>query len=654
VERSIDFNGKTIEYDRDELNRILTKRFVDEGRSVSYDYTPAGRIKTVTDERGLTSFNYNERGLLDSRTEPDGTSIFYTYNPANLVESVTSLSGTIEYRYDELNRLDTVIGFNPNEVTTYQYDSAGNLETVVLPNGITETRGYDKMNRLTSLVNQDEQGNIVSSYVYTLDKAGHKKTVEESDGRKVEYTYDELYRLTKEEITDPVQGNRTIDYAYDAVGNRLTRDDSVAGETTYVYDNNDRLLSETTAGVTTDYSYDKNGNTTRVAVVGSSAETIYEWDGENRLRNATAIDALGGTNSSQFWYDVNGLRVASVVNGEETRYLLDTSRPHAEAIEEYAPDGEIKTSYVHGLDLISRQSDENSLYYLQDGHSGVRQLSNGLGEVTDFYNYDAYGRLLHSVGGSENNYLYRGEQFDPNVGLQYLRSRYYNPDNGRFASVDPFEGLLAEPMSRHRYLYGNANPVTYLDPSGEFSIAEVMQTSVINDILLLLGNIGLGQRVAGLLSGGDNEIEWNGILSGGTASITPAYSYVAGVLTANLTSKDNGYGPNGLGRLQGIWAIFVGGAALGPVPISVSGSSLELKSPRLLGVSLGALSGGFLAGGASYGSIGFGGSASFITMGFGYGYGVGGFLGFDLGLTALTGIAVPIYRKWLPPLPLLE
>lgn len=41
---------------------------------------------------------------------------------------------------------------------------------------------------------------------------------------------------------------------------------------------------------------------------------------------------------------------------------------------------------------------------------------------------------------------------------------------GRFASVDPFSGLVELPMSRHRYMYGNANPITYLDPSGEISM----------------------------------------------------------------------------------------------------------------------------------------------------------------------------------------
>ena len=82
------------------------------------------------------------------------------------------------------------------------------------------------------------------TYTYTLDQVGNRKSVEEYGGRKVEYTYDELHRLTKEVITDPVNGDsatqtlreRTIEYTYDAVGNRYTKNDSVFGLTTYTYD----------------------------------------------------------------------------------------------------------------------------------------------------------------------------------------------------------------------------------------------------------------------------------------------------------------------------------------------------------------------------------------------------------------------------------
>ena len=41
------------------------------------------------------------------------------------------------------------------------------------------------------------------------------------------------------------------------------------------------------------------------------------------------------------------------------------------------------------------------------------------------------------VGTTPNEYLYSGEQFDPNVGFYYLRARYYDHANGRFVSPDP-------------------------------------------------------------------------------------------------------------------------------------------------------------------------------------------------------------------------
>ena len=33
--------------------------------------------------------------------------------------------------------------------------------------------------------------------------------------------------------------------------------------------------------------------------------------------------------------------------------------------------------------------------------------------------------------------FYRGEQYDSDLGLYYLRARYYNPVTGRFLSRDP-------------------------------------------------------------------------------------------------------------------------------------------------------------------------------------------------------------------------
>jgi RHS repeat-associated protein len=62
--------------------------------------------------------------------------------------------------------------------------------------------------------------------------------------------------------------------------------------------------------------------------------------------------------------------------------------------------------------------------------------------------------------------FYRGEQYDSDLGLYYLRARYYNPQTGRFLSRDPEDGHINDPASLHKYLYANGDPVNALDPTG--------------------------------------------------------------------------------------------------------------------------------------------------------------------------------------------
>ena len=90
--------------------------------------------------------------------------------------------------------------------------------------------------------------------------------------------------------------------------------------------------------------------------------------------------------------------------------------------------------------------------------------------VTDTNDYDAFGNKVNSTGTTPNNYLYRGEQFDPDLGLYYLRARYYNPLTGRFMSRDPEDGTPYDPKSLHKYLYAGGDPVNATDPTGRDTI----------------------------------------------------------------------------------------------------------------------------------------------------------------------------------------
>jgi RHS repeat-associated protein len=86
--------------------------------------------------------------------------------------------------------------------------------------------------------------------------------------------------------------------------------------------------------------------------------------------------------------------------------------------------------------------------------------------ATVTYDYDAFGNLIHSTGTTPSNYLFAGEQFDPDLGMYFLRARYLNTSTGRFMNMDSFEGDFQSPESLHKYLYAGNDPVNNWDRSG--------------------------------------------------------------------------------------------------------------------------------------------------------------------------------------------
>ncbi|AUG56367.1 tRNA(Glu)-specific nuclease WapA precursor [Acetivibrio saccincola] len=171
-------------------------------------------------------------------------------------------------------------------------------------------------------------------------------------------------------------------------------------------------------------------------------------------------------------------------------------------------------------------------YYHYDGLGSTRLLTDETQSITDTYTYDAFGNIISSTGNTVNEFLFTGEQYDANIGFYYLRARYMDPSVGRFITADPFGGFMFEPLSLHKYLYANADPVNKIDPSGYFSIQEFATTQTIQGIISsvnwkCIGTTILRNALKGLvrgmifggidawLGGGTIEDIVNGILSGG-------------------------------------------------------------------------------------------------------------------------------------------
>jgi RHS repeat-associated protein len=132
--------------------------------------------------------------------------------------------------------------------------------------------------------------------------------------------------------------------------------------------------------------------------------------------------------------------------------------------------GIVTRTYTYGLQRISENQVVSNVwtpsFYEYDGGGSVRQLTNAAGAVTDSYEYDAFGNHWTAEGTTPNNMLYRGEEWDADLGLLYLRARYTNPLTGRFVSMDPEDGILTDPKTLHKYLYAAGDPVNRIDPRG--------------------------------------------------------------------------------------------------------------------------------------------------------------------------------------------
>ena len=55
--------------------------------------------------------------------------------------------------------------------------------------------------------------------------------------------------------------------------------------------------------------------------------------------------------------------------------------------------------------------------------------------------------------------------------------------------MDEYSGNLADPVSLHKYTYASANPVMYTDPTGYFSMSDVIANLSIRDIVNKIVNI---------------------------------------------------------------------------------------------------------------------------------------------------------------------
>ncbi|MEG0857088.1 MAG: RHS repeat-associated core domain-containing protein, partial [Terrisporobacter sp.] len=224
------------------------------------------------------------------------------------------------------------------------------------------------------------------------------------------------------------------------------------------------------------YTYDKNGNQTKEkdSITNVTVENTYDVD--NRLSTSITVNGTNEVVNQENLYNGNGQRTQKKEGNNVVNYF------YQDGVVSYTvdKDGNKTSQNFIGADgnIIgtTRYSNEGFKYYTYNkdivGSTTSMVAQDGTSPVA--YNYDDFG-VTTTIGDKSffNEFCYTGGIYDVSTGLYYLNARYYDPNNGRFITMDTYRGEINKPNTLHLYVYCANNSINYVDPSGHKNIKVV-------------------------------------------------------------------------------------------------------------------------------------------------------------------------------------
>jgi RHS repeat-associated protein len=155
-----------------------------------------------------------------------------------------------------------------------------------------------------------------------------------------------------------------------------------------------------------------------------------------------------------------------------------------------------------------KQNSTGSKYWMHhDALGSVKVITNSNGDSVATYKYYPFGDSLFTRGSAKNDMQFTGKPNIAGIEAYDFNARYYDPEIGRFYSIDPLWNPAESP-----YAYCNNNPVNITDPTGMDCIPGQKPVLLyVNGVLVDAEARGLVEMEGCVVSGGDNkafELAW--------------------------------------------------------------------------------------------------------------------------------------------------
>ncbi|MBX2800209.1 MAG: hypothetical protein KTR31_21195, partial [Myxococcales bacterium] len=412
----------------------------------TFGYDGRGRLTTRTHEINgdgilrTTTLAYFDNGVLQSQAGPAGPPVVFDYGPSfdhevdNVRAGATTVFG-IQDRDDvgRVTELNRTFG-GPGSVESRTYDVMGRLEEraeVGMAPGVV-----DKVWTLT----RDDRGLLTSS------SQDHNGVIYDNA-----YTYDGGGRLVSETVG---MTGETVNYTLDSAGRRLVTE--VIDGATIVQQN---------------LTYDGHGVLTKLDALDVIRDS---WLGVTTNHDGAA-----------FARDANGSVIGSTVGADSVTYIRDAfGLPIARQVGET-----LRVTHWHPLDPggdpVEERLPGGQVIVFAPGPTATQRLTyNALGNLVESVTLDPnLTKSPMAEDGTERNsgtsfgvgaqpspsvlsddlFSFAGMQAVPGTDqLHMARHRVLDSTTGQFLSPDP-AGMFG---GFHRFLYANANPVSFADPMG--------------------------------------------------------------------------------------------------------------------------------------------------------------------------------------------